>query len=187
MRQLIAFENVSLDGYFTDAGNSMSWAHRDSDDPEWRAFTAQNASGESQLLFGRKTYELMVKYWPTPDAKEKEPKVAGGMNTLPKLVFSRTLTRVSWTNTKVVKGDPAAEVRALKNEPGPVLVIMGSGSVVAQLAAAGLIDEYQLVVTPVALGKGRTLFEGLPKNMEMKLTHSRVFKNGKVLLNYAPA
>ena len=55
----------------------MSWAHRDSDDPEWKAFTAENASGESQLLFGRKTYELMVKYWPTPEAKEKEPKIAG--------------------------------------------------------------------------------------------------------------
>jgi len=187
MRQLIAFENVSLDGYFTDASNTMSWAHRDSDDPEWKAFTAGNASGESQLLFGRKTYELMVKYWPTPEAKEKEPKVAGGMNSLPKLVFSRTLTSVPWANTKVVKADPVAEVRKLKGEPGPVLVIMGSGSVVAQLAAAGLIDEYQLVVTPIALGKGRTLFEGLPKNMDLKLTHSRVFKNGKVLLNYAPA
>jgi dihydrofolate reductase len=64
---------------------------------------------------------------------------------------------------------------------------MGSGTIVALLAAAALIDEYQLVVTPVALGKGRTLFEGLPKTMDLKLTHSRVFKNGKVLLNYAPA
>jgi dihydrofolate reductase len=187
MRKLIAFEFVSLDGYFTDARNDMSWAHRDSDDSEWKAFTAENASGESQLLFGRKTYELMVKHWPTPEAKEKDPKVAEGMNTLPKLVFSRTLTNVSWTNTKVVKGDPAAEVRKLKNDPGPVLVIMGSGSIVAQLASASLIDEYQLVVTPVALGKGRTLFEGLPKTMNLKRTHSRVFKNGKVLLQYAPA
>jgi dihydrofolate reductase len=131
----------------------MSWAHHRDADAEWRAFTAENASGESQLLFGRKTYELMVKYWPTPEAKEKDPKVAGGMNTLPKLVFSRTLTSVSWANTEVVKGDPAAEVRKLKSEPGPVLVIMGSGTIVASLAAAGLIDEYQLVVTPVALGR----------------------------------
>jgi len=174
MRKLIVFENVSLDGYFTDARNDMSWAHRDSDDPEWKAFTAENAGGESQLLFGRKTYELMVKYWPTSEAKEKDPKVAGGMNTLPKLVFSRTVTSVSWTNTKVVKGDPAVEVRKLKSEPGPVLVIMGSGSVVAQLAAAGLIDEYQLVVTPVVLGKGRTLFEGLPKKIGRASCRERV-------------
>src|SRR6478735_1126272 len=152
MRKLIVFENVSLDGYFTDARNDMSWAHhRSGDDPEWNAFTAENASGESQLLFGRKTCELMMKYWPTPEAKEKDPKVAGGMNALPKLVFSRTLASVPWANTKVVKGDPAAEVRTLKNEAGPVLVIMGSGTIVAPLAAAGLIDEYQLVVTPVAL------------------------------------
>ena len=95
MRKLIVFENVSLDGYFTDAEQRHELGpHRDTDDPEWKAFTAENASGESQLLFGRKTYELMVKYWPTPEAKEKDPKVAGGMNTLPKLVFSRTLTSV---------------------------------------------------------------------------------------------
>lgn len=188
MRKLIVFENVSLDGYFTDARNDMSWAHRRSaDDPEWKAFTAENASGESQLLFGRKTYEMMVKYWPTPEAKEKDPKVAGGMNALPKIVFSRTLTNVSWAHTKVVSGDPAAEVRKLKNEPGPVLVILGSGSIVSQLAAAGLVDEYQLVVTPVVLGKGRTLFEGLPKAMELKLTRSRIFKIGNALLQYEPA
>jgi dihydrofolate reductase len=130
---------------------------------------------------------MMVKYWPTSEAKAKDPKVAGGMNALPKLVFSRTLTSVPWANTKVVKDDPAGEVRKLKKESGPVLVILGSGSIVAQLAGAGLIDEYQLVVTPVALGKGRTLFEGLPKNMGLLLTHSRVFKNGNVLLNYEPA
>jgi len=188
MRKLIVFENVSVDGYFTDARNDMSWAHhRSADDAEWNAFTAENASGESQLLFGRKTCELMVKYWPTPEAKEKDGKVAEGMNTLPKIVFSRTLTSVSWVNTRVVNGDPAAEVRKLKSEPGPVLVILGSGSIVAQLAAVGLVDEYQLVVTPVAVGQGRTLFEGLPKNMDLRLTYSRVFKNGKVLLHYAPA
>jgi dihydrofolate reductase len=166
----------------------MSWAHhRSADDAEWNAFTAENASGESQLLFGRKTCELMVKYWPTPEAREKDGKVAEGMNTLPKIVFSRTLTSVSWANTKVVNADPAAEVRKLKSEQGPVLVILGSGSLVAQLAAVGLVDEYQLVVTPVAVGRGRTLFEGLPKNMDLRLTYSRVFKNGKVLLHYAPA
>ena len=188
MRKLIAFENVSLDGYFTDANSEMGWAHlRSADDPEWKAFLAENASGESQLLFGRKTYEMMVKYWPTPEATKNDPKVAGGMNALPKLVASRTLTSVSWANTRVMKGDLAAEVRKLKDAPGPVIVILGSGSVVAELSAAGLIDEYQLVVTPVALGKGRTLFEGLPKNMVLKRTHSRLFKNGNVLLHYERA
>ena len=130
---------------------------------------------------------MMVKYWPTPEASQKDPAVAGGMNALPKIVFSRTLGRVSWANTKVVKGDLPAEVRKLKKEPGPVMVILGSGSIVSQLAAEGLIDEYQIVVTPVALGKGRTLFEGLEKNLDLKLTHSRVFKNGNVLLHYEPA
>ena len=183
MRKLIVFENVSLDGYFTDAHDDMSWAHhRSGDDPEWNAFTAENASGESQLLFGRKTCELMVKYWPTPEAKEKDPEVAGGMNTLPKIVFSRTLTSVSWANTRVVSADPAAEVRKLKNEPGPVLVILGSGSIVAQLAHANLIDEYQSVLVPIFLGSGRTLVEGLDHRQPLQLTQSRAFSNGNVVL-----
>ena len=108
MRQLIVFENVSLDGYFTDASNSMSWAHRDSDDPEWKAFTAENASGESQLLFGRKTYELMVKYWPTPEAKEKEPKIAGGMNTLLQARVSADADQRLVGQHGGGEGDPAA-------------------------------------------------------------------------------
>ena len=187
MRKLIVFENVSLDGYFTDAHDDMSWAHhRSGDDPEWNAFTAENASGESQLLFGRKTCELMVKYWPTPEAKEKDPKVAGGMNTLPKIVFSRTLTSVSWANTRVVSADPAAEVRKLKNEPGPVLVILGSGSIVGQLARAALIDEYQLITVPVVLGKGRTLFEGIDESLALRRTRSRTFENANVLNCYEP-
>jgi dihydrofolate reductase len=187
MRKLVAFESVTLDGYFTDARNDMSWAHRPgAEDAEWKAFTAENASGESQLLFGRKTYEMMVKYWPTPEASQKDPAVAGGMNALPKVVFSRTLTSVSWGNTKVVKGNLPEEVRKLKKEPGPVMVILGSGSIVAPLASEGLIDEYQMVVTPVALGRGRTLFDGLEKKVDLKLTHSRVFKNGNVLLHYEP-
>jgi len=187
MRRLVAFENVSLDGYFTDANNDVSWAHlRTAEDPEWKAFVAENASGESQLLLGRKTYEMMAKYWPTPEASKNDPKTAKGINTLPKLVFSRTLASVSWANTKVVKGDLPALVRKLKKEPGPVMVILGSGSIVAPLAAEGLIDEYQLVVTPVALGKGRTLFEGVKKSLALKLARSRVFKNGNVLLYYEP-
>ena len=184
MRRLIAFEQVSLDGYFVDAKGDMSWAHKQ--DPEWNEFAGSNASGDGALLFGRVTYEMMASFWPTPAAMERMPVVAEGMNTLPKVVFSRTLEKASWKNTKLVKGDPAAEVRRMKNESGPDLVILGSGSIVSQLARAGLIDEFQMVVNPIVLGKGRTLFGGVKDKIALKLIKTRAFGNGNVVLYYEP-
>ena len=108
------------------------------------------------------------------------------MNKLPKVVFSRTLDKAPWSNTKVVKGDIAAEVRKMKNEPGDDMVIMGSGTIVSQMAQHGLVDEYQLVVYPVVLGKGRTMFDGLEDQLSLKLTKTRSFGNGNVLLCYQP-
>jgi dihydrofolate reductase len=186
MRRLISFTQVTLDGYFTGRNGDLSWAHEGPQDAEWNAFVAENASGGGQLLFGRITYELMVSYWPTPAARENDPVVAEGMNSLPKVVFSRTLDKASWSNTRLVKGDLATEVRRLKHEPGEGMVILGSGSIVSQLAQAGLIDEYQIVVKPVALGEGRTMFEGIQQKLNLKRTKARTFTNGNVLLSYEP-
>jgi dihydrofolate reductase len=108
------------------------------------------------------------------------------MNNLPKIVFSRTLGGPSWNNTTVVKGDLAAEVRRLKEAPGENIVILGSGSIVSQLTTMGLIDEYQFVVTPVVLGKGKTMFDGIKEKLPLKLTKTRSFGNGKVFLRYLP-
>jgi dihydrofolate reductase len=187
MQKLIVFNHVTLDGYFTDANNEMRWAHRVSDDAEWNAFVAENASGgDATLVFGRKTYDLMASYWPTPMAAQNDPVVAERMNSLKKVVFSRTLDEAAWSNTKVVKGDIAAEVRKLKEEPGDGMVIMGSGTIVSQLAREGVIDEYQIVVNPIVLGKGRTLFEDMGGKLALKLTKSRTFDNGNVFLCYEP-
>jgi dihydrofolate reductase len=106
------------------------------------------------------------------------------MNNLPKVVFSRTPDKPSWKNTRVVKGDIAAEVRKMKNEPGPPMVLMGSGSIVSQLASAGLIDEFQIVVNPIVLGRGKTMFEGVKEKFSLKLTKTRAFSNGNVVLTY---
>ena len=159
MRKLIVFNSVTVDGYFTGADGDMSWAHND--DPEWNAFVAENAGGGGVLVFGRVTYEMMASFWPTPFALQSYPLVASQMNDAPKIVFSRTLDSVSWSNTKLLKGDLASEVRKLKAESGDDLVILGSGSIVAQLTDASLIDEYQIVVDPVVLGSGRTMFVGI--------------------------
>ncbi|OJT18514.1 hypothetical protein BO221_41405 [Archangium sp. Cb G35] len=187
MRRLSVFNNVSLDGYFVDANGDMSWAHRNDQDAEWNAFVSGNASGEGELLFGRKTYELMASFWPTPMAAQMEPFVAERMNKMSKVVFSRTLDKASWSNTTLVKGDLVAEVRKMKQAPGQDMTLMGSGSIVAQLAQAGLIDEYQLVVNPIVLGKGRTMFEGIQEKLNLKPTQTRLFGNGNVLLCYVPA
>ena len=186
MRRLTVFNNVTLDGYFTDMNGDMSWAHEREQDPEWKAFVAGNASGGGELLFGRVTYELMASYWPTPAAIKNDPVVAAGMNNLPKVVFSRTLAKASWNNTKLVKGDIAAEVRKMKKAPGKDMVLMGSGSIVSQLAPEGVIDEYQMVVIPVVLGQGRTMFDGIKRRLALKPTKSRTFRNGNVLLGYEP-
>ena len=187
MRKLVVFNSVTLDGYFSGPGGDLSWAHKAPDDAEWNAFVAGNAGSGGLLLFGRITYELMASYWPTPAAMKSFPDVAKGMNSQPKVVFSRTLDKVSWNNTKLMKGNLAEEVRAMKKEPGEHIVILGSGSIVSQLAPEGVIDEYQVVLNPVVLGKGRTMFDGIKEKQNLKLTTTRTFANGNVLLCYSRA
>jgi dihydrofolate reductase len=187
MRRLIMFNSISLDGYFADRNSRMDWAHPSVPDREWDDFVSGNAGGGGTLVFGRITYEWMAAYWPTPRAAEDNPAVAEGMNRSEKIVFSRTLRDAAWARTRIVREDPADEIRRLKETPGPDMAILGSGSIVARLAPVGLIDSYQLVVTPVALGGGRTLFAGLPRPLALKLAEARRFANGNVVLTYVPA
>jgi dihydrofolate reductase len=184
MRRLLVFNSISVDGCFVDLNGDMSWAHNW--DAEFNEFVEGNARGGGELLFGRVTYELMASYWPTPLALKNDPVVAEGMNSLPKVVFSRTMEKASWSNTRVVKGDLAAEIRKMKKAPGNDIVIMGSGTIVSQAAQERLIDEYQVVVIPVVLGKGRTMFDGVKEKLALKLTKSRAFSNGNVFLCYEP-
>jgi dihydrofolate reductase len=184
MHRITVFNSVTLDGYFTDASGDMSWAHKQ--DEEWSKFVEENAKGEATLLFGRITYDLMSSFWPTSNAKDNFPVVAERMNSLPKVVFSRALDKATWNNTKLVKGDLVTEVRKMKNEAGRDMVIMGSGTIVSQLTQAGLIDEYQIALNPIVLGKGRTMFDGIRDKLNLKLTKTRTFANGNVFLCYEP-
>lgn len=184
MRRLSAFEFLSLDGYYVDGDGEMQWAYEGPPDAEWDRFVAGNASQGSTLVFGRVTYAMMAGYWPTPLAMEQNPMVAKRMTALNKLVFSRSLDSVTWANTRLVKSDAVSEMQKLKRGSGEEMVILGSGSLVAQFTAAGLIDDFQLVMNPLALGQGRNLFQDLKQAHHMELTGTRAFKNGKVLLNY---
>jgi dihydrofolate reductase len=183
MRKLTVFNNVSLDGYFTDAHGDMSWAHKQ--DAEWTAFTSENAGGEAELVFGRVTYEMMASFWPTPQAMQMMPKVAEAMNRMRKTVFSKTLEAATWENTRLFKDDLIGNVRRMKAESGPDLLLMGSGQLISQLTQARLIEEYQIVVTPSILGAGRSMFEGVSGKPSLKLTKTRAFHNGNVVLWYS--
>jgi dihydrofolate reductase len=184
--QLSAFMQVSLDGYFCDVHGNMNFAHKSADDAEWHEFVARNAAGGAVLVFGRTTYEMMAAWWPTPAADEAMPEVAAQMNALPKIVFSRTLASADWHNTTLVRDDLVGTIRRIKAESGSDLAILGSGSIVTQLAEAGLIDTIQMVVNPVALGEGRSFLAGLKHQRNLTLSRARTFTNGSVALWYKP-
>jgi dihydrofolate reductase len=180
MRKLNVFESISVDGYFIDSAGDMSWAHAGSEDPEFAAWVGGNASGGGELLFGRKTYQMMESFWPTPAAAQQMPDVAKGMNAARKYVASRTI-RPTWSNTVLLEGDLAKAVRALKAKNGPTITVLGSGSVVAQLGEAGLVDQYMFVIIPVALGGGRTVFS---QGRKLRLIDQRTFRCGNLVATY---
>lgn len=182
MRTLRVFESISVDGYFTDAHGDMSWAHAIAPDREFEDWVGNNASQNGELLFGRKTYEQMAAFWPTPLAAERMPVIAKGINAAKKYVASRTLVP-TWNNTTALR-DLVADVRALKATSGPGLVVLSSGSIAAQLGDAGLVDEYQFVIVPIVLGAGRTV---VSTKRKLALLDQRVFKNGNVVTTYAAA
>jgi len=178
--------HVSLDGYFCDPRGDMSFAHKPPDDVEWQEFVVENAASSGVLVFGRTTYDMMAAWWPTLAAARAMPEVAAQMNAVSKIVFSRTLTSADWNNTTLIKNDLVGTISRMKAEPGPDMAILGSGSIVTQLAAPGLIDTIQIVVNPVALGAGKSFLAGLRQPLNLTFTHARTFGNGSVVLSYAP-
>src|SRR5207253_6631773 len=131
------------------------------------------------LLFGRVTYPGMASFWP----KEKG-EIADFMNSVPKVVFSRTMEKAEWNNSRLVKGNAEEEVARLKKQSGKDLFIFGSANLLATLTRNGLIDEYRLCLAPVVLGGGNPLFKESPEHLKLKLTEARPLKSGGVILRY---
>lgn len=183
MRKVFFFMMVSLDGFFEGPQNDISWHVVDD---EFNEFAIQQLDSVGTLLFGRKTYELMASYWPTPVAVHDDPIVAAKMNGTPKLVFSKSLTSVDWQGTRLVKGDAAEEIARLKRQPGKDMIIFGSSDLAGSLLQPGLLDECRIMVAPVVLGGGKALFQGLQHEQKLKLLRTRTFRSGNVLLVYQP-
>jgi dihydrofolate reductase len=183
MGKLGVFNFVTLNGYFEGANRDLSWHKHGAEESE---YAAKGAKSGSTLLFGRVTYEMMASYWPTPAAIASAPDVAEGMNRSDKIVFSRTLKKADWKNTRVVKDNIVEEIKKLKHVSGKDMTILGSGSIVTQFAELGLIDEYLIMVDPVALGNGTPIFKNIKHKLDLKLTETKTFKSGVVLLCYQP-
>jgi dihydrofolate reductase len=180
MRKLTVFNFVSLNGYFQGANGDISWAHSR---PE-NEYGAKMLEAGDTLLFGRKTYEMMVQFWPTDEAKKSAPEIAEGMNKAEKIVFSRTLEKVEWNNARLMKDNVVEEIKKMKQTPGSNLTILGSGSIVNQFADAALLDEFQMLVHPIALDDGTPILKDIKHNLELKLADSKAFDSGTLLMVY---
>ena len=183
MSNIILFNMITLDGFFEGPKRDINWHHVDD---EFNDFAIEQMNTADGLIFGRVTYQLMESYWPTPSAIADDPSVANKMNSIPKIVFSRTLKKAEWNNTRLVNGEAAQEIQKLKQQPGRDWFIFGSADLASSLSSRGLIDEYRVIVNPIVLGSGTPLFKSQEEPLSLKLTQSRIFRNGNVLLYYRP-
>jgi dihydrofolate reductase len=181
MSRLIMWNLITLDGFFEGSGKwDLDW-----DELVWgeelESISIEQLRSADRLLFGRVTYEGMAAYWPTAEGE-----VAALMNEIPKVVFSRTLRQVTWENASLVSDDAAGAVSRLKLAGYGESLVFGSGDLSATLMRYGLFDEYRLVVVPVVLGSGRTLFGRELDRLHLRLLESRPLASGAVILRYLP-
>jgi dihydrofolate reductase len=183
MRRVVMLNAVSLDGYYAGPGGEIDWGIPDAEAEK----AAHRMMQIDTLLLGRVTYQLFESHWPSvgrdPNAPEQARRTARELDQLKKVVFSTTLSHLTWENSRLVSGDLAGEVRQLKKGDGPDIGIFGSGTIVQQLAAEGLIDEYLILVTPVVLGVGKPLFKD-EGTFKLALAGAQAFDSGNVMLHY---
>lgn len=198
MRRIIMFNHVSADGYFADKEGKLDWAVPD---PELDKAAVSSMSETGTMLFGRRTYEMFEQFWPralddshtAPDPHaegRRSPELramAEWINNANKLVFSTTLKKVSWKNSRLLARIDPREIESLKQQAGADMMIFGSGSVVSELTEHGLIDEYLFVVAPVLLGAGKQLLRDVSKHSKLDLLEAKAFPSGNVRLRYARA
>jgi dihydrofolate reductase len=184
MRKIFAFIMTTLDGYYEGPNQEFDfWVV----DEEFNRFAVEQLDEADALLFGRVTYEGMAAYWPTPAGEQDDPRLAARMNGLPKVVVSRSLDKAEWASTRLIKDDVTEELTKLKQQPGKDIAILGSSDLTVSLLRMGLVDEVRIMVNPVVLGAGKSVFRTAGERIGLKLLKSRHFNSGNILLYYQPA
>jgi dihydrofolate reductase len=181
MKKVIFQMSVSLDGYVEGPNHEIDWHLVDD---EFNAYAVEMLNASDVLIMGRRTYELMAGYWPT--AVGNDPVVKEKMNNTPKLVFSRTLKKVEWQNSRLATRSIADEVARLKQVPGDGLIPVGGSELATCFLEQGLMDELRIILTPILLGAGKTVFDGIRKRYPLRLLSTKRFKSGNVVAIYEP-
>jgi dihydrofolate reductase len=181
MKKVIFQMSVSLDGYIEGPNREIDWHLVDE---EFNAYAVEMLKASDTLIMGRRTYELMAGYWPT--AADNDPVVKEQMNSTPKLVFSRTLKKVQWQNSRLAAGSIADEVARLKKVPGDGVLPVGGSDLAASFLEQGLMDELHIILTPILLGAGKTVFDGIKERYPLRLLSTQKFKSGNVMVIYEP-
>lgn len=186
MRKVILDTIISLDGYYTTPENEIDWFDFELEEIEWSKEILRRVDA---MLFGRVTYTEFSEFWPkatpTPDGFDTE--IIGELNGIMKIVFSRTLEDTPWRPARLVREDPVAAVKALKEGQGKDMVVIGSGTLVAALVRAGLVDEFRIRVRPVILGAGKPAFIDQDARHKLRLVAAKTFRNGVLALHYEPS
>ncbi len=180
MRRLVAWNVMTLDGYFEGRSPWDLGFHETVWGDELESFSLEQLREIGTLLFGRRTYEGMAGYWCKATGA-----IADMMNAVEKAVASRTLAAADWNNTRLLEGDAVEAVKALKAEDGKDVYVFGSADLLSSLLEAGLVDEYRLCVAPVVLGGGAPLFKPQDRQIRMRLESARPLKTGGAILTYA--
>lgn len=189
MRRVIASMNVTLDDFMSGTNGELDW-HFPLWNEEMAAYAFEELSGADTIILGRVTYQAMASYWPTaasrPGYTRNDIAFANLMNDRAKIVFSTTLKKAAWKNTRVMRGDIAKEITALKQERGGDMIVYGSGSIVTSLIQSGLVDEYQVWIHPVVIGSGVPFFKDMGSRLDLKLLRTKRFASGVIILYYEP-
>src|SRR5581483_2311693 len=159
--------------------HDLSWHNVDG---EFGQFAIEQLKEVGTLIFGQRTYELMASFWPSKEAKKDDPETAKLMTKLPKIVFSHSEIKPEWENTTWLSD--VEKLRQLKKQAGKDLAVFGSSNLCLSLIENNLLDELRIMVNPVIIGQGTSLFTGIKQKLNLDLTKTRQFKNGNVLLNY---
>jgi len=187
MRKIIATEFYTLDGLMSDPKDQMDWVLNNFD-PELGKYEDDLYGQADTLILGRVTYKIFESYWPNaatnPETPEGDRAMAQVINNITKIVFSKTLDKVEWENSKLVKEINPEKILNMKKAQGKNILLVGSASIVQQMTNLGLIDEYHFVVHPVILGIGKPLFTEIKGRHNLKFLEAIKYKNGAVLLTY---